>query len=326
MPPTTPPTHSPTDAPDPFPHLPRNAAEAQAWATKLEQARSLLRDGEYQGRLTCVLGVAKSASRKLTGMLAELHENPAQRRAIFAPSYSPSFRTFELRPETAAEFPDGGVLHIQAPLTTPTLAALRTLGANYVVLIRHPADQVCAYTCFTRYLHYRQTCAELSLDPQACEDPPLWQQRREALTVSHFIGQALHRALGFMADWLDWHQRDDHPPHLPHPRGTVLRYEDFIADPRGQLARVHRDLHCVSPDDDRLDVAVAQFAPNADMKRRLAMPGVYPHGDTGRAELWRDFFDADTAAHYRRVAEAFAVLHPAADLLEAHYPDWQNPA
>ncbi len=316
------PSDSPAPDANPFPHLPSDREAAGAWNTQLNAARRLIATGAYHGRLSCVLGVEKSASRRLTAMLAELRGEPSQRHAIYDPGYSPSFRTFELRPETAAHHPAGGVLHLQCPLTTPTLAAMRALGTPYVVVLRHPADQVCAYTCFTRYLRYTQLCRQLGLSPVDKPEPPEWREQRAQLSVSRFIRRALPRALSFMADWLDWHRRDD---RADHPPGCVLRFEDFIADPRQQVSRVHRSLHGEGSTADRLDGAMQRFELEADTKARHDLPGVYPPGGSGRAGLFREMFDADAAEQYRRVVHGFDAFHPGAELIGEHYADWLDP-
>lgn len=309
------------DPADPLPHLPHDEREAAALLDAAQRARDTISRGQYDGRLTCVFGVAKSASRRFSAMLATLNDERSQRRNLARLDYASRFRAFELRPDTAVEAPAGGVMHIQSHPTPPTLAALETLGARYVILLRHPADQVSAYTCYMRYLRYRRMCAEAGLEVERGVEPPGWRDAVAEMSVAHFVEHALHRSLSLMADWLDWHGRQTPDART---RGTVARFEDFVHDPRSCLSDTYHALHGRGPDPDLMAAALPRF-PRSDAERaRLNLPDVYPHGDTGHSGIWRHYFDDDTAARFQRVAHAFADLHPGAARLDEHYPGWRD--
>ena len=149
---------------DKLAHLPATPWQGLRLAWLNRQARHKVESGFFRDRLILATYVEKSANTLICDCIARLQaelgpDRPSpgssygQRRQ---PAWVPAFDDHALRPELVLYKPEGGVVNRMFPPSPSNLQILDWLQLKYFVILRHPADQVCAL--FT-YIPERVTAA-----------------------------------------------------------------------------------------------------------------------------------------------------------------------
>ncbi|MEM8782945.1 MAG: hypothetical protein AAGE65_08830 [Planctomycetota bacterium] len=266
-------------------------------------------------RITACYGVPKSASRQTANMLARLQPEwrDTPRKAVSHLDYPGQTKEYDLLPLVGQEMPAGGVLHIQGWPNVGTLRTVRELKINLALVLRHPADQICAQESHVRHMRFRQLEAQ-----GLAEDEEALQRELAGVTVDTLIRNGrLARNLWFMCEWLRATAAlcDD-----SDIRVAVVRYEDVMADLPGTLRQAGDALFDPKPRQDQIAHAAECFQFHEAKLRLHANPHVYRFGSSGRVGLHRDYFDDAGLAAFREVVGHVLAIHPAAKHLCALYP------
>lgn len=219
-----------------------------------------------------------------------------------------------LRPEVVQDFPEGGVLKYHMHPNAANLKVLNLLDAKYVIVFRHPADQLVASYCHYSSQSDREAWMSgngILYDPVyplafGKKDPP-----NEILRYMIEDGY-LAAVLKWSATWLSI--RSEH-------KSTTVRYEDFFTKQQETLRKIGRFLEV----DDLGDSTIEQCGEVANIsafnrKSELNLEK-YQKGWSGKIGVWKDYLSNDHAEAYRATVENFLRLNSNGSLLLNLYPD-----
>jgi len=226
-------------------------------------------------------------------------------RASQYPSYMPLNADWDLRPELVQDFPCGGVITCHAPASGKNLRVLDLLNVKYVIVLRHPADQI--VSTHEKYLnseifHESQTSDKFLADPiYPLEQQALRPDSQVSERLGYLItGGYLSAVLSWISDWLQF--RDP-------KRSLVIGYEEFLADHHRLLNEISQFL-----DDDDLDEKTLASC-NALLEE---------HSNNIQREMKKErhtYFNEDNDKSYKRVVGEYLLLQPNAKSLLKKYPE-----
>lgn len=284
-----------------------------------------IREGWYADKLTLVAALTKSASKVFGWSLAAI----LGRLKTYGP-YMTANQDSDLRPEMVQGMQDGAVIEYHVRCTGKNLKVIDLLGIKYVILLRHPADQLAANYCdlqrsFVMEAEHFETGSKgervfydhiYPLDIFALGKALEFDSPSEAIGLLIKDGY-LQATLAWACDWLRFRDPD---------RSMVVRYEDFIADREAVLRRVARFLTDSDPSEDSLrrsDQIMEEYASKRAKQRQEH--NIYPRGWTGHAGCWRSYFSEENRRDYAATVKNFLECRPQSNLLLGAYPDLMGP-
>ena len=306
-------------------HLPFSVTQALILMAVNRQTSSRINRGYYTDRLVFIAGMSKSGSQLVEQCIAEIKSIPQME--ITYPMYMQSMRPAgerNLRPELVHTFPQGGILRSHARATTDNLFVLNLLNLKkYVIVVRHPADQLAAAYC---YLREELQQRDQGRTMQAVGSHRSWDYHptcmidlstfREDLEPEPAIGCMLeqgflHSSLSWIADWLRY--RDSQ-------RSIVIRYEDFITSRVDTLNTLGQFLLGDSLSDDVLNRCEDLVAARAKYRTPIDK-NIYPRGWSGEVGVSRKYFSEKVKRDYSSIVNGFLEYYPQSSLLLELYPD-----
>ena len=219
-------------------------------------------------------------------------------------------------------FPRGGYYATHAEASFPTLEVLHVTGAKYLVLTRHPLDQLVANYChLAKYIAVAKT---VPAHPEFFYAIPQAVYRRKFFlpgmppdeALAHLIEEgALEASLRWMADWAAL--RDREQSHL-------LCFEELLQEPGRLISDVCHFLRPGQPVTvEQADLAFDQASENYKSHTlSINMPTAYPRGWSGEIGIWQKYLSAENLAKYREVTGKFMRTYQFASALEELYPHW----
>jgi len=278
----------------------------------------------HSGNFFVIFSIPKSAGQALASAL-DLGCPAAARGKRIPVSMSTKdglHAVLPLRAEHLNDFPDGGWLHYHAPASFPTLQILGEFDLKYLVVVRHPADQLPAYWCHVRKHWAIEPPAPIKGHPDWIYAVPMAPHVRRYVEPSadvdeglaHLIGDGyLFAVLQWMADWCVY--------RVPE-RSQVVRYEDYVRERRGTLKSIAQFLApAVSFDDDAFNTAERALDQYRDGSLGWAPDWAYPRGYTGDIGIYRQYLSPKNFDAYRCVTSTFLKSYPGADQVLELYPD-----
>jgi len=280
-----------------------------------------IREKWYANKLTLVAAMTKAASKVIGASLAAV----LGKTKTFGP-YMTANEDSDLRPEMVQGLPDGAVIEYQVRCTGKNLKVIDLLGIKYVILLRHPADQLTANYCdlqrsFVMEAERFESSSKgervfydhiYPLDIVALAEALATERPSESIDLLIRDGY-LHGAMGWACDWLRFRDPD---------RSIVLRYEDFIADQEAELTRITHFLTGADPGKAGLArskrIAEEYAAKRIQQKRDHK---IYERGWTGHKGAWKAYFSDANKRHYQTAVKGFLDCWPRGDLLLKVYPD-----
>jgi hypothetical protein len=258
----------------------------------------------------------KSCSSLMWAVLSAIqqHDNRAKPEKLQNIS-SNDFMPMSL--EYRQKLPVGTVFKNHAPLEYHNNYFLKETGCKYVVLIRHPADQLVAFYCHTRGLFREKLQA--SIEQQASSEFAIGQYPLNVVTddphaaISSLIECGyLLKSLIWIADWIAFRH---------HSQSRLLRYEDIVGDFHAVVAQLCWFIRGRGPDEDLMDYLLHVFDHELSEGQKKNNLEKYPFGWTGRAGIWRDYFSEENISNYNEVINSWKKLYPPAEHVFAAYPD-----
>ncbi len=300
-------------------HLPFSLRQAISYVLVNREIDKKIKEGWYADRFVLVAALPKSASSVIGSCVAAI----GGMHRTYAP-YMVANEDSDLRPELVQNLPEGAVIKFHTQCSGKNLKVLDLLRNKYVILLRHPADQLTAMYCqsareivdpeagvtlFGDRWSYDTICPlDVRLMANAIES----NRPEEGLT--HLINDGyLHAVLTWMLDWLRFRDAE---------RSIVVRYEDFIADQQGFITRLTDFLTGGQTGDEVLqqckaigdEYAVTREEKEGDKK-------LYPKGWTGQVGIWKSYFSPENRQDYQDRVKAFLKYQPKALLLMDTYPN-----
>ena len=299
-------------------HLPITLLEAIRFVRAHRQVARKVADGYFRDRLVLATYVEKSANTTICDGIARLQaklgpDRPAPSSSYGVrqqPAWVSKLDAHDLRPELALYKPQGGVVNRMFAPTSQNLSVLRWLDVKYFIVLRHPADQVCAlYTAVPEQMTEVWANNPIFAVPWRYYDGSL--SRDEVIRLLITDGY-LFSMLKFVTDWL----RNRDPA-----KSMVLRYEDFTQDKRAFFSEIARFLYGAELDD-----ALAQElqAIAEDYRSRHESRGAarrYTSGYSGAVGIHDQYLSDENRKAYLSTVEDFLRVYPGADLLRQVYPD-----
>ncbi len=277
-----------------------------------------------QDQFFVLFSIPKSGSHTLTATLSTLLHPGRPRQKIPPALRFPSGldRLMPLHRDLGRIFPRGGYYATHAEASFPTLEVLHVTGAKYLIMVRHPLDQLVANYChLAKYIGQAKT---VPAHPEFFYAIPQAVYRRKFFLpgvppdegLAHLIEEgALEASLRWMADWAAL--RDAEQSHL-------CRFEDLLLEPGrtvDELCHFLRPGYSVG----RAPAAHAFAQASKDYKSHTLSVNAataYPRGWSGEIGIWKKYLSAENLAKYREVTGKFMLTHQFAGALELLYPDW----
>lgn len=260
----------------------------------------------------------KSASSLMWLVLSAIQEpnsRPDQSKIDGAVDYNFLPMTIEY----LQSFPNGGVYKNHAPIDHHNNHFLKHTGCKYVVLVRHPADQLAALFC-----HQRGMFAPASLNQVPPERRTPWHfslgqipagppENEAEVSIDQLIECGyLFKSLMWMTDWIAFR----HPE-----QSRLVRYEDFIDGFENTVAHLCKFLRKTAPDADLMHYLQHVFTYETTEGRKKRDLEKYPRGWSGRIGAWQDYFSDENVDQYNRTVNNFMSVYPQAKTLIDVYPD-----
>jgi len=303
---------------DPLPevsHLTYSYRQAISQVNVNREINALTKKRHFEHRVVIVAGLPKSGSSVIGECASTIHSHG--RRKSHGQYFN--FGSIDLYPELAGRFRRAGGVqkeHIRA--TSNNLSVLEFLGVKYLVVMRHPADQVVATYC-----HLLGTKDGPVLEPMTDDGYfegnfyPVHGSYVEpdvsmTSTLHHMMCEGyLKVTLTWMVNWLRLRNRE---------KSLVVRFEDFMTNRTGTLGEMSQFLRTVDLDEQTLMEcnSVADVRPNLDATRNLRQ---YPNGWTGEVGVWKKYFSAENKTEYLVTVADFIDSHPDSSLLTELYPN-----
>jgi len=269
----------------------------------------------FEERVVIVAGLPKSGSSVIGECASTIHSHG---RRTSHGQYSVS-GNIDLHPELLVHFRRvGGVHKGHYRATSKNRGLLEVLGVKYLVVVRHPADQVVAAYC-----HLLGSREGLDIQPITDDgffEGPFYPVHGSYVepdvsmtsTLHHMICEGyLKVTLTWMVNWLRLRNRE---------KSLVVKFEDFIGNRTETLGGMSQFLRAVDLDEQTLMEcdSVADVRPNLDATRNLRQ---YPNGWTGEVGVWKKYFSAENKTEYLATVGDFIDSHPDSSLLTELYPN-----
>ncbi len=279
---------------------------------------------QMRDRFFVLFSIPKSGSHTLTATLSALLNPDRPKQKIPPELRFPSGldRLMPLHRDLGRIFPRGGYYATHAEASFPSLEVLNVTGAKYLILTRHPLDQLVANYChLAKYIDKAKT---VPAHPEFFYAIPQAVYRRKYFLpgvppdegLAHLIEEgALEASLRWMADWAAL--RDSEQSHLS-------RFEDLLLEPGRTLDEICHFLRPGLPmGAEQAAFAFDRASDNYKSHTLSVNAGTaYPRGWSGEIGIWKKYMSAENLAKYREVTGKFLHTHQFAGALEQLYPDW----
>ena len=305
-------------ATDPVPqirHLAFSVGQAISEVIVNNDTNEKIKEGYFADRLVIVVSLPKVASKVIAGCIARIQSKSGVGTIRYA-GYTPRAQDADLRPELTRNFPQGGIMNRHTRATGRNLEVLDLLGVKYLILLRHPVDQLVSLYCHVRgHPDFKDAIEKdhLIYDPIYPMNGR-WFQDGSNLneTIRYMIREGyLNAALSWIIDWLRF--RDVN-------RSLVIKYEDFVTKPNETLNNISNFLYGRELDEEMLmecnSIAEAYASTQPDANTRK-----YPHGWTGKIGIWKSYLSDENKKDYLSVVRGFLNYYPNALLLMDVYPN-----
>src|SRR3990167_9119310 len=271
-------------------HIPITFLEGLYFVLKSRKACQKLKENFYAEKLIFLAAIPKSASSNIGARIARI----SGLKRSYA-SYMLENQTSNLNPELMMDFLNGGVLKYHFQPSSENLMIMHLLGSRYFVLLRHPADVLCAaFAHLQKELKYpdrTNDCVHI------LKSDALWPTALFLIDLNKFkagtsleeglkyliIEGFLYANLTFMVEWLRVRSKE---------RSMAITYEKFML--QLDLDQSH-DLDHVSLNE-------------------------YPYGYPGKVGAWKTFFSEEIKVLYNKTIDSFLNYYPKAELLLQVYP------
>jgi hypothetical protein len=223
----------------------------------------------------------------------------------------------DLRPELVKDFPKGGVLKYHPRATGKNLKVLELLGIKYIIILRHPIDQMAAAYCDAlnpKYLKGIHDDSGLVKDHIYPYPEQLFRNGAEldgGLNCLLCDGY-LTAVLTWMTDWLRFRDRK---------KSLIVTYEDFILRQQTVINNLSHFLIKRDANESCLQRCAAVAGRYANKRSSSSLPDRYSRGWTGKIGVWKNYYSAENKDCYRSVVRSFLATYPHASLMLEVYPD-----
>lgn len=301
-------------------HLPLSVLNAVKDALKNRELNKRLKDRYFSNRLVLVAALPKSASSVIGSAIAAILGQNGREQSRGYADYMLENQTSNLRPELAKNFWEGGVLKYHTLPTGDNLAVLQLLKIRYILLFRHPADQLAAFYCDMQ-VSLRNLQAYYGL-----EESEFWFNHIFPVEKKYVYAGAdghacldylmkrgyLYATLRFMTDWLRFRSPK---------QSLVITYEEFVAEPTRLFNNIARFLLGQDLKSGDIRAKIDTIGKSYVQHRQKEFGEAYKHGYTGKVGVWQDYFSAKNREDYLKVTRSFVEHYPEASRLLAIYPD-----
>lgn len=216
-------------------------------------------------------------------------------------------------------FPAGGWLHTHAGASFPSVDVLGRNGIKYLIVIRHPLDQVASYYCHVR--KHSDLPAEVPGHPGHRYCVPMAKLELRYFKpgadvddgVCHLIESGyLYSVLKWITDWCTYRHQS---------LSMIVRYEDFVDRVVDCLQRIAAFMpSALRFGDTEIGKAVAEME-RYRIQSINARETDYPRGWTGKIGVRNTYFSKDNEEAAKKVVDGFLRSYNGAAQLEQLYPD-----
>jgi len=308
------------DPPPEIRHLAFSIRESMSQVVVNRYINENMKAGYFADRLVIVAALPKSASAVIADCIAAIQSESGGVGIRRPTRYMHANHDPDLRPELVQDFPQGGVFKHHPRATGKNLRVLDLLGVKYVILLRHPVDQLVAYYCFILDKTNPLLKDAIRKDTWVYDYmyPLNWRLFQDGVspneTIQYMIRDGyLNAILSWITDWLRF--RDVN-------RSLVVRYEDFMTKRRETLNNISNFLYGRELDEKTLMKCNSIAEGHATRKRSDAdNTRKYPYGWTGKIGIWKTYFSEENKRDYLSVVKKFLDYYPNASLILEAYPN-----
>jgi len=262
--------------------------------------------------ISVIQGNTESEARRYSSVRAGTGNGMLAHGKYMIPNWDPN-----LRPEVVIDFPQGGVLKYHMHPNSSNLKVLDLLGTKYVVVCRHPADQLVALYCHYSGRNDRESWiseGNILYDPVYPLDGSVFElEGRPEEGLRYMIEEGyLAAVLKWASTWLKVRSQE---------RSLVVRYEDFFTDQPETLRGIARFLGISEISSSTIEKCgevadVSAFTRKTDINQEK-----YRKGWSGKIGVWRDYLSKSQVELYRNTITNFLQVDPNGRLLLDLYPD-----
>jgi hypothetical protein len=275
-----------------------------------------IKDKYFKDRLVIICALPKSASSVIGSCIIELSSEKGAKGRRYA-RYMLANKDSDLRPELVQDFPRGGVLKYHSRASSKNLKVIEFLGAKYVILLRHPIDQLVALYCQVLNDCYKKEAIKENCWVYDHVYPLKFSKFQTGVNMSdtfqYMIREGyLNAALSWITDWL--YLRDTE-------NSLVLKYEDFVISRNKTLNAISNFLNGCDAKEDSIVKCNLIADRTVNGRASFDKKRVYSRGWTGKIGIWKNYFSERNKNDYISVVEAFLKYHPKASLMLDVYPN-----
>ncbi|OGT32190.1 MAG: hypothetical protein A3E87_05220 [Gammaproteobacteria bacterium RIFCSPHIGHO2_12_FULL_35_23] len=294
-------------------HIPITFLEGLYFVLKSRKACQKLKENFYAEKLIFLAAIPKSASSNIGARIARI----SGLKRSYA-SYMLENQTSNLNPELMMDFLNGGVLKYHFQPSSENLMIMHLLGSRYFVLLRHPADVLCAaFAHLQKELKYpdrTNDCVHI------LKSDALWPTALFLIDLNKFkagtsleeglkyliIEGFLYANLTFMVEWLRVRSKE---------RSMAITYENYMLQRESFYKKIAEFLNI--PFDEKLMLQL-----DLDQSHDLDHVSLneYPYGYPGKVGAWKTFFSEEIKVLYNKTIDSFLNYYPKAELLLQVYP------
>ncbi len=295
-------------------HLPFSIRDGLRDVVGNKEISDKINKGYFKDRIVVVPALPKSASSVMGSCIAQMLPDSVTKRKNYARYMQPN-KDSNLRLEFVKDFLNGGVLKNHTRATGNNLKVLYILGVKYIILFRHPIDQLVALYC---HILSNKIILEGESDSWVFDhiQPLLLRMFKDNVnmedTFQYMIrGGYLCAALSWMVDWLHFRNTE---------MSIIVRYEDFITNKNEAWNNISLFLTGSNLDEDILG-RCNSIANGHAQRSTTSKKKVYPHGWTGHIGAWKNYFSQENKKDYLSQVSGFLKFYPNASKLLDIYPN-----
>ena len=293
-------------------HLPFYYSDAMQEIHLNRYINNMIKEKFFKDKFVLVAGLPKAGSSIIGSCISVVHSKGRDTRNYG--KYMQKNEDSDLRPEITKDFPTGGLVKYHTSATGKNLKVLELLGIKYIIIVREPIDQLTSIYC--TYLNYSKVHPDTFLYDHIY---PLFKERfltyDEKEILSYMIQDGyLFKILSWIVDWLTFRNKD---------KSMIVKYENFMLhrdETLNQLAQFFHDSEA-SPDIISKCNSIADGYKSKSLNAMNTGKRIYPHGWSGKIDIWKDYFLEEHMKTYNRIINSFLKNYPNASFLTDIYPD-----
>ncbi|MCP3681445.1 MAG: sulfotransferase domain-containing protein, partial [bacterium] len=273
-----------------------------------------IKEKHYADNIIIVASLPKSASSIISNCTTAIQTESNKDNKRTYGKYMVENADSDLRPELVRELPNGGVIKCHPRATAKNLKVLNLLNTKYIVLTRHPIDQVVALY----WQHKKETNdnrGTLVYDHIYPIHSNIFSDGYELNKgIDYLLSEGyLYAVMAWIVDWLHFRNIN---------RSIVVRYEDFLTNRENELNNISRFIQNRNANNQTISKCNT-IVELATIHRHKKLGPNHPPS-TGKIGAWRTNLSDENMETYLNTTHSFITSYPNSHLLLELYPDILN--